>query len=66
MSKMDEREKQELIERTLALDETQAEIIAGALPAHILFKALDNRFSELMDFRLKYEALAKHLQGVAY
>ena len=66
MSKMDEREKQEIIERTLALDETQASIIAHALPAHILYQALYDRLSELMDFRMKYEALMEQLKGVAY
>lgn len=66
MSLMDEREKQELLERTLALDETQAEIIASALPVHILKKALDDRLSDLMDFRRKYEELAEQLKGVAY
>ena len=66
MSKMDEREKQELIERTLALDEDQAKIIASALPANILYQALYDRLSELMDFRLKYEELLESMKGVAY
>jgi len=63
---MEEREKQELIERTLALDTEQARIIAGALPADILWEAIHNRLSELMDFRNKYEELLEVVKKIPY
>ena len=51
-------EKQELIERTLALSEEEAQVIAGAMPTYILWNEIGSRLTDLQDFRNRFDNLS--------
>lgn len=55
---MNECEKQILVTKALGMTEEQAKVIIGVMPTWMLWKEIENRLTDLMDFKSKFDDLS--------
>lgn len=56
---MTEAERQSLISKAMGMTEEQAKVIVSAFPTWILWKEVECRITDLLDFKSKYDDLQK-------